>query len=187
MQLNWDEDGSKNHQLPQLPPIWNWFFRCIPSHLRNVFQYDDENLSLDELVEKADRLLVVKERAFTPRVTEFHEQQQSKHLGRSYERRSSASNYSRGCSSPSLRWSYDWSPRGWSRAVPCSLSSPGAENCSQRRAIFASMYPTRNEDHSNCPTLSYPIYEFAIDLTAMSLTPDRTSLTAGHRKFGQGC
>lgn len=64
----------------------NWFILWLPTHLPTKLPFNDEDMSLDEMAEKADLLLITEKLAFAPQVTEFCEQRQHNNRVKSSER-----------------------------------------------------------------------------------------------------
>lgn len=112
------------HELQRVPPVS--FFATV-NQVRIWRRASVKN----ELSEKADIILVLKQHAFTSQMAKFHEKPQHSYSGgggRSSERQHSLSNNSRDWKSTSPRWSYYWRPHERSMATPI---------------------PSRNQAHSN--------------------------------------
>lgn len=107
---------QKNHRLshePKLVPL------CLPL--------------LEELAEKADRLLMVEERAYELQVAKFHEHNRYNHLRRFSIRRSSPAYYSKGWRTNSSHSSYDWWPPEQIRASLDTHPHQGGQTQSEKR------------------------------------------------------
>lgn len=112
---------NKTTNCPNCPMNRNWFLRSLPANLRRKFEYDDEESSLAELAEKADRILNVQERTPELQVAELCDPRYPNFQWMSPELRYSPSHSSHSWRSTSSKQNFDWKPGIRS---PAGLHSP---------------------------------------------------------------